>query len=805
MSLSQSRRPAEPPASARVAIDPVCKMKVDPLAAKGGRSRHGGVDYFFCNPKCKARFDASPSVFLPGEPPIARPAAAHPPSAAGANGAVVAQPRHAVAYTCPMDPEIRQVGPGDCPICGMALEPADPGQVADGAELASMTRRLAVGAALTLPIVASEMLPMFLGRETPGGGWFAWTELVAASLVVFVVGWPLLQRGYRSFRTLKLNMFSLIATGTLAAFVESAVATAFPALLPEAFKAHGHPPAYFESAMVIVVLVLLGQVLELRARQKTGSAVRELLDLAPATALIVGDAGREREVPVDQVKRGDALRVRPGQKVPVDGTIVDGASDIDESMMTGESMPVAKALGARVLGGTVNGAGSFILRATQVGQETALAQIARLVAEAQRSRSSAQNLADKVSAYFVPAVFLAAVATFIAWALFAPAPLPGALPGSLPGPRLAAALVAAISVLIVACPCALGLATPMAIMVGIGRGARAGVLAKNAEALEALGRATTLLIDKTGTLTEGKPRLVSIVPANGVGEGELLLLAASVEAQSEHPLARAIVACLRDRALEPLQSEAFASFPGRGAEAMVEGRRIFVGRPAPSDSEAENPALAERALELEAQGMTVARVARDGEWVGLLALSDAVKPGAARALQALRADGLAVVMLTGDNEQTARAIARELKIDRVAWGATPMDKLREVERARERGETVAMAGDGVNDAPALAKADVGIAMGTGSDVAIESAGIALLNGDLGGIARARKLSRATAATIKQNLFFAFAYNAVGVPLAAGALYPHFGLLPSPMLASLAMSLSSVLVIANSLRLRSATL
>ena len=696
-------------------------------------------------------------------------------------------------YTCPMHPQIRQVGPGACPICGMALEPELVAATSEpNPELVDMKRRFWLGLALALPVVALEMgghlanLHMIVDPT-----WSNWLQFVFATPVVLWAGWPFFVRGWQSLVTRNLNMFTLIAMGTGVAWLYSVVAIVFPGLFPPAFRGpDGTVAVYFEAAAVITVLVLLGQVLELRAREQTSGAIRALLDLAPKTARRIRADGQEEEVALDAIVVGDRLRVRPGEKVPVDGMIVEGRSALDESMVTGESMPVTKQVGDKVIAGTLNTTGSFVMRAEKVGRDTMLARIVQMVAAAQRSRAPIQRLADQVAGWFVPTVILFAIAAFVAWAMFGPEP------------RYAYGLVAAVTVLIIACPCALGLATPMSIMVGVGRGAQAGVLIKNAEALERMEKVDTLVVDKTGTLTEGRPKVVAVAPAAGFEESEALRLAASVEQASEHPLAAAIVASARERGLPMSSVSEFDSPTGKGAVGVVDGRRVRLGNAkflhelgidtADLDGEAER---------LRADGATAIFLAVDRKLAAVIAIADPVKPTTSEALKLLAQDGVRVVMLTGDNRTTAQAVARRLGIDDVEAEVLPDQKSAVVVKLRQQGRVVAMAGDGVNDAPALAAADVGIAMGTGTDVAIESASITLLKGDLTGIVRARGLSAATMRNIRQNLFFAFVYNAAGVPIAAGALYPLFGILLSPVIAAAAMALSSVSVVANSLRLR----
>ena len=751
----------------RTVKDPVCHMDVDPARA-AAKHVYKDTTYHFCSPGCQARFQADPEKYL-------SPTQAPAPVASGA------------IYTCPMDPEVRQVGPGACPKCGMALEPLVVTQIeAPNPELLDMTRRFWVSAAFTAPILLLAMVEMlhplsFLPPRTQ-----TWIQLILATPVVLWGGWPFFHRFGVSIRNRSPNMFTLIGMGTGTAYGYSALAAIFPGALPASFRGpHGQPAVYFEAAAVIVTLVLLGQVLELLARSRTSSAIRELLGLAPPVARRLGQDGAEQDVPLDQVRPGDRLRVRPGEKVPVDGLLLEGASSVDESLVTGEPLPVEKVPGNRVTGGTLNATGGFVMQAEQVGADTLLARIVRMVSEAQRSRAPIQRLADRVSAYFVPAVVLAAVATFAVWAAVGPQP------------RLAYALVNAVAVLIIACPCALGLATPMAVMVGSGRGAKAGVLIRNAEALETLEKVDTLVLDKTGTLTEGHPRLSTVQPAADWDERELLRLAASLERASEHPLAGAILAGAADRSIPLSAVGDFESYPGKGVAGTVDGKRVRLGNRALIDP---GP-LADAAEALRRAGQTVVFVAVDDVLAGLLGVADPIKESAREALHQLRELGLRIVMLSGDSLATAQAVARELAIDEVHAEVLPDQKAEVVKRLQGQGRVVAMAGDGVNDAPALAQAAVGIAMGTGSGVALESAGITLVRGDLRGILRARKLSRATMRNIRQNFFFAFGYNTLGVPLAAGVLYPIFGVLLSPILASAAMTFSSLSVIANALRLR----
>jgi Cu+-exporting ATPase len=744
------------------------------------QATHDGQVYRFCNPRCRERFLAEPERWLAPREEAPAPA-----------------PAPGRRWTCPMHPEVVRDAPGDCPLCGMALEPMEPtlDDEAGAEELRAMTRRFWASAALSLPlvvIVMAEMVPALSPARLAPARALGWLQLALATPVVLWGGAPFFARGWASLRT-RLNMFSLIALGTGAAYAYSVAAVLAPGRFPDSFRdAHGHVPLYFEAAAVIVTLVLLGQVLELRARSQTGAAIRALLGLAPKTARRLRRDGTEEDVPLDAVQPGDRLRVRPGEKVPVDGVVEEGRSSVDESMLTGEPIPVEKTPGAPVSGGTVNQTGSFVLRAERVGAETLLARIVQMVAEAQRSRAPIQSLVDRVAAWFVPAVVAVAVVTFAVWGLVGPEP------------RLAHALVNAVAVLIIACPCALGLATPMSIMVAAGRGAGAGVLFRNAEAIERLRDVDTLVVDKTGTLTEGRPRLVGVKPAGSVGEAELLAAAAGLERASEHPLAAAIVAGAEERGVRPAEAESFESHTGKGVSGRVGGRPVALGNATLLEDLGIDPGpLAERADALRAEGRTVMFAALDDRIAGLLAVADPIKSTTAEAIAQLHRDDVRLVMLTGDGRATAEAVARRLGIDEVEADVLPDRKAAVVKRLQSEGRIVAMAGDGVNDAPALAQADVGIAMGTGTDVAMESAGVTLVKGDLRGIARARALSRATMRNVRQNLFFAFAYNALGVPIAAGLLYPVTGLLLSPMLAAAAMSLSSVSVIGNALRLRRA--
>ncbi len=822
-----------------LAIDPVCGMRVDPAKARTARE-HLGKTYYFCCEGCAKKFADAPEKHLAARPTNARVITISP-----AQAKADAAPIRAVAprqsgtqtqksseqiYVCPMDAEVRARKPGPCPKCGMALEPlrpiasaqkieyacpmhpeivrSEPGvcpicgmaleartieaQEESNPELASMTRRFWVSVALTAPLFVITLAGNMWHLRIPLS-FAAWIELLLASPVVLWGGWPFFERGWSSIRNRSLNMFTLIAMGTGTAYTYSLVATVFPSIFPIQFRnASGALPIYFESAAAITALVLLGQVLELRARQRTSSAIRALLQLAPKTARVVHPDGTEKDIPLEGVRQGDHLRVRPGEKIPVDGVLFDGVSSVDESMITGEPIPVEKIAGSRVIGGTVNGTGSFVMRAERIGSETLLARIMQMVSDAQRSRAPIQNLADKVSGYFVPAVIFVAAVTFVCWALFGPPP------------RLAHAMLNAVAVLIIACPCALGLATPMAIMVGAGRGATAGVLIKNAEALEILERVDTLVFDKTGTLTEGKPQVATIEPAKGWSARDVLRFAASVERASEHPLAVAILAEAARQNLQVEGAAEFRAFPGKGISGRVAGHQVALGnvaflrqlgitQQAPTADDRNN----------EAQ--TRICVAVDGRQAGTIAVADRIKKTAVEAVAHLRKEGLRLVMLTGDSHSSAAAVARKLGIDEVIGEVLPEDKAEAIKKLKSQGRRVAMAGDGINDAPALAAADVGIAMGTGTDVAIESAGITLVEGDLRGVVRARRLSRRTMRNIRQNLFFAFAYNTIGIPIAAGALYPFFGLLLSPIIASAAMTFSSVSVITNALRLRRAPL
>jgi Cu+-exporting ATPase len=817
--------------------DPVCGMTVDPERAKA-RVEHAGKAYYFCCEGCASKFSVAPEKYLAaktstpahGHAPIVQLAAMQPTVTSSLPAAT------APAYTCPMDPEVRQDHAGACPICGMALEPLVPAAGAirteytcpmhpeiirpgpgacpicgmaleprtsaleeeENPELVSMTRRFWASVVLTLPLLLLAMSDLIPGR--PVQQWISmrtagWIELLLATPVVVWGGWPFFERGWASLVNRSLNMFTLIALGTGTAYIYSVVAALFPGLFPDSFRGmNGAVPVYFEAAAAITALVLLGQVLELRARSRTSNAIRALLKLSPKTARLVRDDGTEIDMPLEHIQPGDKLRVRPGEKIPVDGVVLEGSSSVDESLMTGEPIPVEKSEGGRVISGTVNGTGSFMMRAERVGSETLLAQIVRMVSEAQRSRAPVQQLADRVSGSFVPAVVLVAILAFVSWGVFGPAP------------RMAHALLNAVAVLIIACPCALGLATPMAIMVGTGRGALAGVLVKNAEALETLEKVDTLVVDKTGTLTEGHPRVTSILAPAGSDDSLVLRTAATLERASEHPLAAAILAAAKERAILSGDVTDFHSRTGQGVTGIVDGRSAALGNRA-LFAELKIPlgALEERAKSLEADGQTVIFVAVDGKAAGLIGVADPIKVTTPEALERLHREGIRIVMLTGDSRTTAESVAHKLGIEQVHAEVSPDQKAGIVKRLQAEGRVVAMAGDGVNDAPALTQADVGIAMGTGTDVAMESAGITLLKGDLRGVARARILSRATMRNIRQNLFFAFIYNSLGVPIAAGVLYPFFGLLLSPILASAAMTFSSVSVISNALRLRHVTL
>ena len=829
--------------------DPVCGMTVDPARA-ALQVVYAGKTYYFCCAECAGKFRAEPATYLSAKAPAAMEhssslvqfSRAHAAAATPAltvlhdkvHGAAPLSAKHPAsnAYVCPMDPEVREDYPGACPKCGMALEPSLPNapatrieytcpmhpqilrpglgscpicgmaleprtviaEEAENPELVSMTRRFWTSVALTIPVLAlgmSDLLPgqplqHFLTMRAMG-----WIELALATPVVLWAGWPFFERGWASVVNRSLNMFTLIALGTGTAFLYSAVAVLFPQLFPNTFRgAHGEVPVYFEAAAAITTLVLLGQVLELRARSRTSAAIRSLLRLSPKHARLIRGDGTELDVPLEHIQVGDMLRVRPGEKVPVDGVVTDGESSVDESLMTGEPIPVEKSPGQKVIGGAINGTGSFVMRTERVGNETLLAQIVRMVREAQRSRAPVQKLADRVAGYFVPAVVLIAGLTFVVWAAVGPQP------------RMAHALLNTVAVLIIACPCALGLATPMAIMVGTGRGALAGILVKNAEALETLEKVDTIVVDKTGTLTEGRPKVVAVIAAPGFEEATILRIAATLERASEHPLAAAILARAKERRIGPGDSSDFQSRTGKGVLAKIDEKIAALGNRALfAELKISLEELEEQARQREAAGETVMFVAIGGKVAGLITVADPIKSSTTEAIAQLHRDGIHIVMLTGDSRATAEAVAQKLGIEKVFANVLPEQKKEVVKKLQAEGHIVAMAGDGVNDAPALSQADVGIAMGTGTDVAIESAGITLLQGDLRGLARARTLSRATMCNIRQNLFFAFAYNSLGVPIAAGVLYPFFGLLLSPILASAAMTFSSVSVITNALRLR----
>ena len=767
-------------------LDPVCGMTVDTRTATH-RHALGETTYYFCSAGCLGKFAAEPDRYL--NPPDSDPAVSHP--------AMGALPEAAAGstWTCPMHPEIRRDAPGNCPICGMALELLEPSlEEGPNLELIDFTRRLWVSAILSIPLVVLAMGPELFGLRLLPMRLSLWVQLLLASPVVLWAAKPFFERGWASLKTRKLNMFTLIALGVGVAYAYSVIATVVPGIFPSQLRTmDGMVPVYFEVAAVITALILVGQVLELRARSATGQAIRALLGLAPKTARRVRD-GAEEDVPIEQVRVGDVLRIRPGEKVPVDGVVVEGRSSVDESMISGEPIPVEKLDGDRLTGATVNGTGALLMKADRVGRDTMLSQIVRMVAEAQRSRAPIQALADKVSAWFVPAVVLVAILAFVVWSLVGP------------DPRLSHALVNAIAVLIIACPCALGLATPMSIMVGTGRGAMAGVLVKNAEALELMEKVDTLVVDKTGTLTLGKPKLIAVLPVDGFAEDEVLRLSAALERGSEHPLAEAIVEGAEQRGLELPASRDFESHTGKGVTGAVESRQVALGNAALMGGLGiDASALERQADQHRAEGQGVMLVAIDAKLAGLVVVADPVKDSAAEAVAELQRDGIRIVMLTGDNRGTAEAVARRVGIDEIMADVLPDQKQVKIQQLKAEGRRVAMAGDGINDAPALAAADVGIAMGTGTDVAMESAAVTLVKGDLIGIVRARQLSRAVMRNIRQNLFFSFVFNAAGVPVAAGILYPSFGVLLSPILASGAMSLSSVLVIGNSLRLRSVRL
>jgi len=806
-------------------IDPVCGMKVNPETAAGS-FEYKGETYYFCNPHCLEKFRADPEKYLsapkgmpmvslhaihsmkpkqndesnlytcPMDPEVRREKPGACPKCGMALEPVVTKTTASkVEYTCPMHPEIVRDKPGSCPICGMALEPRTVSSDEEAnPELTDMTRRFWISVVLALPVFLlgmSDLIPGQPIQHAVSPQILTWIQFILSTPVVLWAGWPFFERGWASIVNRSPNMFTLIALGTGTAYLYSVIATLFPGIFPEAFRCHGGAVAvYFEAAAVITALVLLGQVLELRARSQTGSAIKALLNLAPKTARIIRSDGNEEEIPLDQVNAGDRLRVRPGERVPVDGIVVQGSSSVDESMITGEPIPVEKAPDSKVTGGTVNGKGGFIMRAERVGTDTLLAQIVRMVSEAQRSRAPIQRLADRISYYFVPSVIAVAVITFIVWGVVGPEP------------RMAHALVNAVAVLIIACPCALGLATPMSIMVGTGRGASAGVLIKNAEALETFEKVDTLIVDKTGTLTEGKPRLVSVVALEDFERVDVLRLAASLERSSEHPLASAIVAGAQEEGIALIEAEDFQSITGKGVTGNVDNRAVAIGNlQLFKDENIASDALIEEAESLRKDGQTVMLVAIDGKAAGMVSVADPIKESTKEAIKLLHEENIRIVMVTGDNKTTAEAVARKLGIDEVEAEVLPDQKSELVKRFQSEGHTVAMAGDGINDAPALAQSHVGIAMGTGTDIAIESADITLVKGDLRGIVKARRLSRGVMRNIRQNLFFAFVYNALGVPVAAGILYPFFGLLLSPMIASAAMSFSSVSVIGNALRLR----
>jgi Cu+-exporting ATPase len=784
--LDAEKEAVESPADRK---DLVCGMAVG--ADSPHRFFHRGVAYFFCSPHCLESFRKAPDRYLEG-----RESAGEPPGEekAKTEGSVAGE-----EYTCPMHPEVVRDAPGDCPKCGMALESRTvSAEEGESAELADMRRRFWVSVVLTVPLFLVAMADFIPGRpleNLASSRTLSWLELALGAPVVLWGGWPFFVKGWRSIKYRSLNMFTLIGLGTGVAFLYSLVAALIPGIFPASFRGEsGEVAVYFEAAAFIVTLVLLGQVLELKARSQTGAAMKALLGLAPKTARRLRDDGSDEDVPLDQVGKGDKLRVRPGEKVPVDGVVLEGTSSIDESMVTGEPIPVEKKPGDRVTGATVNGTGGLVMQAERVGSETTLARIVQMVAEAQRSRAPIQKLADMVAGYFVPTVVGIAVATAFVWGLAGPEP------------RMAHALINAVAVLIIACPCALGLATPMSIMVATGKGATAGVLFKNAEAIEVMRKVDTLVVDKTGTLTEGIPKLITVEPASGIDEPGLLRMAASIERASEHPLAAAIVKGAQERGIDPASAESFESVTGKGVTGRVEGRSVALGNQALMDHIGVDPGdLAKRAESFRKDGQTVMFVAVDGKTAGILGVADPIKETTPEAIRTLHADGIRIVMLTGDNRTTAEAVAGKLGFDDVVAEVLPEQKANAVKRLQGEGRIVAMAGDGINDAPALAQAQVGIAMGTGTDVAMESAGVTLVKGDLRGIVRARRLSRATMRNIKQNLFFAFIYNALGVPVAAGVLYPFFGILLSPVIAAAAMSASSVSVVANALRLRRANL
>ena len=794
-----------------MAIDPVCHMTVDPASAAGAH-QYRGETYYFCSPHCVEKFQKDPQQYLNSQVPATKisdlavyTCPMHPEIRQHGPGAcpkcgmaleplTVSVQSEKVEYTCPMHPEIVRDRPGSCPICGMALEPrVITADVEENHELKDMRRRFWVSSALAIPVFFLGMSDLIPGLQTLlSPAVMAWTQLVLATPVVVWGGWPFFVRAWQSVRNRSLNMFTLIGLGVGVAYLYSVVATVLPDIFPHSFRGHGGGvPVYFEAAAVITALVLLGQVLELKARQQTGTAIKALLGLAPKTARRVHEQGTEEDIPLDQVRPGDKLRVRPGEKVPVDGVLVEGGSAVDESMVTGEPIPIEKQVGDRVIGGTVNETGTFIMRTEHVGSETVLAQIIQMVAEAQRSRAPIQRLADVVSGYFVPIVIAIAALTFIVWSIWGPEP------------RMVYGLVNAVAVLIIACPCALGLATPMSIMVAMGKAAQTGVLFRNAEAIEVMRKVNTLVVDKTGTLTEGKPKVVTVFTPKDGAELELLRLAASLEVGSEHPLAAAIVEAAGERSVDLAKASNFKSLTGKGVAGEVESKRVALGNRRMIDELKLSPGEFDlKADELRRDGQTVMFVAVDDRVEGLIGVADPIKQSALQAVEQLHAEGIRIVMLTGDNRTTAETVAKKLHIDEVVAEVLPDQKVETVKRLQSEGNIVAMAGDGINDAPALAQADVGIAMGTGTDVAMKSADVTLVKGDLRGIVRARVLSRLTMKNIKQNLFFAFVYNSLGVPIAAGVFYPFFGILLSPMIAAAAMSFSSVSVIANSLRLRS---
>jgi P-type Cu+ transporter len=763
-----------------VSTDPVCGMKV-PVETATWSAEHGGETFYFCSQSCQKKFESNPEAYVGSQ------------EAASPLRTVDVAPVKG-EYTCPMHPEVVRDGPGSCPICGMALEPRTvTAEETGNPELVIMTRRLWIGAVLTAPLLGMMVLDVFPGHQM-GGAIAGWIQFALATPVVLWGGWPFFERGWSSVVHRSLNMFTLIAIGAGAAYLYSVVAVVAPGIFPASFRdMSGGPELYFEAAAVIVMLVLLGQVLELRARSRTSGAIKALLGLAPKTARLIAADGTESDVALDEIKVGDLIRVRPGEKIATDGNVTAGHSAVDESMVTGESIPVEKTEGAVVVGGTMNGTGGLVVRAERVGADTLLSQIVRMVSEAQRTRAPIQRLADKVASWFVPVVMLVSVITFVVWAAFGPEP------------RYAHALVNAVAVLIIACPCALGLATPMSIMVGVGRGASEGILVRDAEALETMEKVDTLVVDKTGTLTEGKPRVTTVIAAEGFDEGSVLQLAASMEKSSEHPLAEAVLSGAKEKGVQPIEAQDFQSITGKGVIGAVRGRQIAFGNAALMyEFGVTQKALEERAEAMRREGQTVMFLACDARLAGLIAVADPIKESSLQAIRQLKGQGVKVVMITGDNRTTAAAVAGKLGIEFEA-DVLPDGKADAVKRLQAQGRVVAMAGDGVNDAPALAQADMGIAMGTGTDVAIAAAGITLMHGDLRGVVKARRLSQRTMGNIRQNLFFAFVYNAAGVPIAAGVLYPLLGLLANPMIAAAAMSFSSVSVIANALRLRAVDL